>query len=70
MSKQTFNSSLAKTLDSLENLSRGNRKGKALTMSEVTTIDNLVTTSQSSIASSAYIALGGYIIDSNFTIDK
>ena len=70
MSKQTFNSSLAETLESLETLSRGNRQGKSVTMSEVTTIDNLATSSQSSIASSAYIALGGHIIDSNFTIDK
>jgi len=69
-SKQNFNSSLAKTLDNLENLSRGNRQGKSVTMSEVKTIDNLVVTSQSSIASSAYIALGAMIIDSNFTIDK
>ena len=41
MSKQTFNSNLAKTLESLETLSRGNRKGKAVTMSEAVSYTHL-----------------------------
>jgi hypothetical protein len=69
-STNSLKKSLEGTVLSIENLVRERGKGQPVTMSEVKTLDTMLTETQATIASALYRGLGKLVVNSGYKIHK